>query len=195
MCVCVCVCVCIVHKLKVHCNDHFLHQTTHSHISHAPMHICTHSHVHTTLKAAFFMQERDIMAWNRSPWITSLSYAFQDATNLYLVMDFHPGGDLLTVMERQEGGLGEEKARFYLAEIAAGLQDLHKLGFVHRDVKPENVIIARSGHTKLVDFGSAARLDKSGNVVSILMNVNCQRYGCGEEWVGGGVGSREGFVY
>jgi serine/threonine protein kinase len=56
--------------------------------------------------------------------------------------------------------------RFYLAEIAAGLHDLHQLGFVHRDVKPENVLIARSGHIKLVDFGSAARLNSSGKVVS-----------------------------
>ncbi len=47
----------------------------------------------------------------------------------------------------------------------AGLHDLHKLGFAHRDVKPDNVLIARSGHIKLVDFGSASRLDKHGNVV------------------------------
>lgn len=55
--------------------------------------------------------------------------------------------------------------RFYLAEIAAGLNDLHQLGFVHRDVKPENVLITRSGHIKLVDFGSAARLGPTGKVV------------------------------
>lgn len=55
--------------------------------------------------------------------------------------------------------------RFYLTEIAAGLHDLHGLGFVHRDVKPENVLIARSGHIKLVDFGSAARLGANGKVV------------------------------
>ena len=75
-------------------------------------------------------------------------------------------GDLLTVMERQEGGMGEDEARFYLSEIATGLHDLHKLGFVHRDVKPENVLITRSGHIKLVDFGSAARLGPNGKVVS-----------------------------
>lgn len=57
--------------------------------------------------------------------------------------------------------------RFYLAETAAGLHDLHELGFVHRDVKPENVLIARSGHIKLVDFGSAARLSKDGKVVRL----------------------------
>ena len=61
--------------------------------------------------------------------------------------------------------------RFYLAEIAAGLNDLHELGFVHRDIKPENVLITRSGHIKLVDFGSAARLGPEGKVVSNPVNV------------------------
>ena len=61
---------------------------------------------------------------------------------------------------------------FYLSEIAAGLHDLHQLGFVHRDVKPENVLITRSGHIKLVDFGSAARLGDDGRVVRIeLINT------------------------
>ena len=57
--------------------------------------------------------------------------------------------------------------RFYLSEIVAGLHDLHQLGFVHRDVKPENVLISRTGHIKLVDFGSAARLGTDGKVVRL----------------------------
>ncbi len=57
--------------------------------------------------------------------------------------------------------------RFYLSELGAALYDLHQLGFVHRDVKPENVLISRSGHIKLVDFGSAARLRENGRVVSM----------------------------
>ena len=61
-----------------------------------------------------------------------------------------------------------EYCRFYLSEIVVGLRDLHELGFVHRDVKPENVIITRTGHIKLVDFGSAARLGTDGRVVRIL---------------------------
>ena len=49
----------------------------------------------------------------------------------------------------------------------AGLKALHELGFIHRDVKPENVLISRSGHIKLVDFGSAARLGANGKVVKV----------------------------
>ena len=61
-----------------------------------------------------------------------------------------------------------ECCRFYLSEIVVGLRDLHELGFVHRDVKPENVLITRTGHIKLVDFGSAARLGTDGKVVMFL---------------------------
>lgn len=62
--------------------------------------------------------------------------------------------------------------RFYLSEIIVGLHDLHELGFVHRDVKPENVLISRTGHIKLVDFGSAARLGAEGKVVTTLYAIS-----------------------
>jgi len=54
------------------------------------------------------------MAWANSPWLTCLHYAFQDPVSLYLVMDYHPGGDLLTVMERRDGGMTEPEARYVL---------------------------------------------------------------------------------
>ena len=104
------------------------------------------------------------MAWTHSPWLTSMKYSFQDTQHLYIVMDFFPGGDLFGIIEKEEG-LDEAGVKFYLAEIASGLNDLHQLGFVHRDVKPENVLIARSGHVRLVDFGVAARVE-NGKVVS-----------------------------
>ena len=59
-----------------------------------------------------------------------------------------------------------------MSEIVAGLDDLHRLGFVHRDVKPENVLITRTGHIKLVDFGSAARLGGDGKVVSLSSSLD-----------------------
>lgn len=84
-------------------------------------------------KVAFFEEEKEIMAYSGSPWITSLQYAFQDTQNLYLVMEFHPGGDLLTLLGKQENEILDEKiAKFYLAEIVLALQSLHELGYVHR---------------------------------------------------------------
>lgn len=112
-------------------------------------------------------EERDIMVLGRkSEWITRLQYAFQDRENLYLVMEFLPGGDLLGLMIRN-GAFDEELARFYLAEIALALNALHSMGFVHRDVKPENILLDRFGHLKLADFGSAIALNEDGSFHSI----------------------------
>ncbi|XP_046840291.1 citron Rho-interacting kinase-like isoform X2 [Xenia sp. Carnegie-2017] len=116
---------------------------------------------------AFFEEERNIMAYSGSRWITSLQYAFQDQKNLYLVMEFHPGGDLLTLLSKQENEILDEKiARFYLAEIIMALHFLHGMGYVHRDVKPDNILIDRTGHIKLADFGSAAKLESNSKVRS-----------------------------
>lgn len=77
-------------------------------------------------------EERDIMVLGRkSEWITRLQYAFQDRENLYLVMEYLPGGDLLGLMIRN-GAFDEDLARFYLAELALALNALHTMGFVHR---------------------------------------------------------------
>ncbi|KAF0310045.1 Citron Rho-interacting kinase [Amphibalanus amphitrite] len=114
----------------------------------------------------FYEEERDIMTEATSPWITALHYAFQDAQQLYLVMDFHPGGDLMMLLDRFDGVLDEKTSRFYLAEIALALHDLHNMGYVHRDVKPENILLDRCGHAKLADFGSAARLGANGKVTA-----------------------------
>ncbi|CAH3013773.1 unnamed protein product [Porites evermanni] len=107
---------------------------------------------------AFYDEEREIMALCNSPWITALQYAFQDAHNLYLVMDYHPGGDLLSLLSKYDDVLEEEVARFYLAEMVMAIHSLHMLGYVHRDIKPDNVLVDRTGHIKLADFGSSARL-------------------------------------
>ncbi|KAL3270917.1 hypothetical protein HHI36_021424 [Cryptolaemus montrouzieri] len=115
-------------------------------------------------KKTSFIAERNIMAFTQSPWLTSLQYAFQDATHLFFVMEFHPGGDLLGLLYKQGGTLPESAATFYLAEIILGLQDLHQMGYVHRDIKPDNILLDRCGHVKLADFGSAAKLNPSGFV-------------------------------
>uniref|UniRef100_A0A182JXN0 non-specific serine/threonine protein kinase n=1 Tax=Anopheles christyi TaxID=43041 RepID=A0A182JXN0_9DIPT len=109
--------------------------------------------------------ERDIMATRRSEWITPLQYAFQDSHSLYLVMEFLPGGDLLSLMIRV-GVFDEELAQFYLAELTAALHSLHTMGYVHRDIKPENILLDRFGHLKLADFGNATAINDDGSVSS-----------------------------
>lgn len=72
------------------------------------------------------------MALCNNPWITSLQYAFQDINNLYLVMEYHPGGDLLSLLSKYDDILEEDVAQFYLAEMVMAVHSLHVLGYVHR---------------------------------------------------------------
>ncbi|XP_077527654.1 citron Rho-interacting kinase-like [Haemaphysalis longicornis] len=111
-------------------------------------------------EVAFFEEERDILvrAGQSGPWLTQLQYAFQDSAHLYLEMEVLPGGGLFGLLDRSGGLLPEEDARFYLAELTLAVHALHSLGYVHRDVKPDNVLIDRTRHIKLADFRSAAKL-------------------------------------
>ncbi|KAJ8896031.1 hypothetical protein PR048_001372 [Dryococelus australis] len=120
------------------------------------------------LGVACFREERDIMVQASSPWLTSLQYAFQDTDNIYLAMDFHPGGSLSNLIEYFGGRLKEDMARFYLAELLLALMSLHNMGYVHRDVKPDNLLLDSGGHLKLADFGSASRLNSVGCVTNFV---------------------------
>ncbi|CAM4690062.1 unnamed protein product [Leuciscus chuanchicus] len=112
--------------------------------------------------SAFFWEERDIMAFSKSPWIVQLCCAFQDEKYLYLVMEFMPGGDLVTLTSNYD--IPEEWARFYTAEVVLALDAIHSLGFIHRDIKPDNMLLDRNGHLKLADFGTCMKMDSTGMV-------------------------------
>lgn len=77
-----------------------------------------------------------------------LLYSFQDEKNLYLVMEFLQGGDLMTILMRYDI-LTEEQTRFYIAETAMAINSVHQLDYVHRDLKPDNILLTKSGHIKL----------------------------------------------
>ncbi|OWR42452.1 serine/threonine-protein kinase Genghis Khan, partial [Danaus plexippus plexippus] len=115
---------------------------------------------------ACFQEERDVLVFGDRRWITNLHYAFQDEHNLYLVMDYYCGGDLLTLLSKFEDRLPEDMARFYLAEMVLAVHSVHELKYVHRDIKPDNVLLDASGHIRLADFGSCLRLGDDGKVQS-----------------------------
>jgi serine/threonine kinase 38 len=97
--------------------------------------------------------EKDILSLNNDNiWITQLRYSFIDNNHLYLIMDYCPGGDLMNYLI-QKDFLSEEEARFYIAEIILCVYSLHKINCIHRDLKPDNILIGEDGHLKLSDFG------------------------------------------
>lgn len=111
-------------------------------------------------------------------------------------MDYYCGGDLLTLLSKFDR-LSEEMARFYLAETVLAIDSLHKLGYVHRDIKPDNILLDLNGHIRLADFGSCLKMLEDGSVQSNVavgtpdyispeilraMEVNQGRYGPECDW-------------
>ncbi|KAF8910199.1 hypothetical protein CPB84DRAFT_1673057 [Gymnopilus junonius] len=113
-------------------------------------HVLAHQELQHTLTEQAVLKR--MAAENRDPFVVKLWWSFHDKDNLFLVMDFHPGGDLATQLARW-GRLGRDRARFYAAEIVEGVEGLHAAGVIYRDLKPENILIGADGHIVLTDFG------------------------------------------
>ena len=103
--------------------------------------------------------EQILMSKVKSPWIVELKASFQEDDYLYLVMEFLPGGDLMNLLIKKDI-LTEDEARFYIAELILSIESIHKLDCIHRDIKPDNILIDKTGHVKLSDFGLAKISDK-----------------------------------
>uniref|UniRef100_A0A4X1TQZ1 Serine/threonine-protein kinase MRCK beta n=1 Tax=Sus scrofa TaxID=9823 RepID=A0A4X1TQZ1_PIG len=117
-------------------------------------------------ETACFREERDVLVNGDSQWLTTLHYAFQDENYLYLVMDYYVGGDLLTLLSKFEDRLPEDMARFYIGEMVLAIDSIHQLHYVHRDIKPDNVLLDVNGHIRLADFGSCLKMNDDGTVQS-----------------------------
>ncbi|XP_076876083.1 myotonin-protein kinase isoform X2 [Brachyhypopomus gauderio] len=119
-------------------------------------------------ETACYQEEREVLLKGDRRWITELHYAFQDDNYIYLVMDYYVGGDLLTLLSKFGDRIPEDMAQFYLAEMVMAIDSIHRLGYVHRDVKPDNILLTADGHVRLGDFGSCLRLQDDGLVHSSL---------------------------
>lgn len=116
--------------------------------------------------------ERNILTESENPWIVTLFYSFQDAKNLYMVMEYLPGGDLMGLLIKKDT-FTERETLQYVAEIATAIASVHALGYIHRDLKPDNMLVTIyiviltisshiiplfrlldwNGHLKLTDLG------------------------------------------
>jgi len=96
--------------------------------------------------------ERDLLGQARTRWFVELFATFQDSDHVFMLMEFVQGGELFKYLQDKNRFTPEETA-FYMAELLLALDCVHKHGFVHRDVKPDNIMLTASGHMKLLDFG------------------------------------------
>ena len=113
--------------------------------------------------------ERDLLTGTENPWIVSLQYSFQDERNLYMVLEYLPGGDLMGLLMK-ENTFPEMATRQYVAEIASAIASVHALGYIHRDLKPDNILMDWEGHIKLTDLGLCKKIEHDslgGGEVSI----------------------------
>jgi len=104
--------------------------------------------------------ERNLLAEINHPSIVKLYYSFQDDEFLYLIMEYLPGGDMMTLLMRRDT-LTDEEVRFYVAETVLALELVHKHNFIHRDIKPDNLLLSADGHMKLSDFGLCKPIEPS----------------------------------
>ncbi|KAK3678587.1 Serine/threonine kinase [Recurvomyces mirabilis] len=134
------------------------------------------------------IRERRMLEHLNHPFLCNLRYSFQDMEYLYIVLDLMNGGDLRFHITRKT--LTEEAVRFWIAELGCALRYVHQQGIVHRDVKPDNVLLDSEGHVHLTDFNVASDYvpgkslsSKSGTLAYLAPEVYGGRgYGTEVDW-------------
>lgn len=102
----------------------------------------------------YVITEKEVQRKINHPFVCKLHYAFQTFDYLYLVSDFCHGGDLRSLLIKNEF-LNESSAAKILGEVLLAIEEIHRNGIIHRDIKPENIFLDSEGRAKLSDFGLA----------------------------------------
>jgi tRNA A-37 threonylcarbamoyl transferase component Bud32 len=103
------------------------------------------------------LNERKSLAAVESPFVVNLKYSFHSKDDVFLILDLMTGGDLGYHLH-QKGRFPKKECQYYAARIMLGLQALHDQGYVYRDLKPENCLLAEDGRVKITDLGLATKI-------------------------------------
>jgi serum/glucocorticoid-regulated kinase 2 len=98
--------------------------------------------------------EKDILFAADHPFLVGMEFLFQSELRLYFVMPFIQGGELYKIFQSKKR-FSEETVRFYGAQIALAIGELHSKGIMHRDLKLENILVDNKGYLKIIDYGLA----------------------------------------
>ncbi|KAF9409954.1 hypothetical protein BGZ94_001801 [Podila epigama] len=140
------------------------------------------------------LRERQILETLDHAFVVNMRFAFQDDEYMYMCMDLMMGGDLRFHTNRKL--FGENVVRFWIAELSSAIAHLHSLGIVHRDIKPDNVLLDEQGHAHLTDFNIGCKLtaekpvltSQSGTVAYMAPEVfKGAGYGTSVDWWAMGV--------
>ncbi|KAI8330995.1 kinase-like domain-containing protein [Chlamydoabsidia padenii] len=118
------------------------------------------AHIVKNDKVKYVMIERDAISRMNHPGVVKLYWTFTDNRSLYYVLDLAPHGELYTFIKKM-APLDIETTRYYASEILVALEHIHSTDVVHRDVKPENILLDDQMHIKIADFGSAKLLSEN----------------------------------
>jgi len=101
------------------------------------------------------LNEKTLMSQLMNPFIINMRYAFQDETQLFLVSDYYPGGDLSYYIHSKKKQFTENQAKFMIACLLQALEFMHSNSVMHRDINPSNLVFDADGYLRLIDFGYA----------------------------------------
>ncbi|CDW82120.1 protein kinase 2 [Stylonychia lemnae] len=138
------------------------HETNHELVCYYALKVLKKKFLHDKNQLHYILQERKILMELKHPFIVEMHYAFQSPDRLYFVLDYVSGGDMFHHI-RKKVRFNEKEAKFYAAEIILAIEAMHNMGFIYRDIKPENILIDADGHVRLTDFGLSKHIDDEKN--------------------------------
>lgn len=103
------------------------------------------------------MSEKSILAQVEHPFIVNLFATYKDVKNLYMLMEYVPGGEIFSHL-RKAGRFPNDSTRFFAGSIVLAIQYLHAKDICYRDLKPENLLLDQRGYMKITDFGTIDRM-------------------------------------